>query len=74
MVAKRPYWSAPRCRQSNTTTTKTASLATARAPTTSTLLRSVVAASRSVTGRIVVEFGLQFVTGLKRNLLAARSV
>src|SRR2546421_4410088 len=66
MVAKRPYWSAPRCRQSNTTTTKTASLATARAPTTSMLLRSVVAASRSVTGRIVVEFGLEFVTGLKR--------
>src|SRR6266567_5354761 len=55
MVAKRPYWSAPRWRHSNTTTTKTASLARARAPTTSTLLRSVVAASRSVTARILVE-------------------
>ena len=74
MVANRPYWSAPRWRHSKTTTTKTASLASARAPTTSTLLRSVVAASRSVTGRIVVEFGMEFVTGLKRNLLAGRPV
>src|SRR5260370_9348827 len=36
-------------------TTKTASLATARAPTTSMLLRRVFDASRSVTARILVQ-------------------
>src|SRR2546430_2344774 len=60
MVAKRPYPSSPRWRQSRTTTTKTASLARARAPTTSMLLRRVRDASRSLTARIVVEFSRRF--------------